>query len=231
MVLRIDNLRGDWSWWISWENLAAFFGLSSQIFLKFFFFPRWTCQSFVFSSKEEEKILMLSFVVSIILSNMLQAWSEFRWRILCLLLLVFGNTESGIWFLWLSFRRDLEGVQGSAFVAVPAFVLSGDRSLASVRRIWQRNFASDCWGEIFGPLSQFAFAQLWHQRGCFLLLLLVSLFFILLGGGNKIVVLALNSSAICDGDDAVWIFRDGCKKFVFLLFFYCAERDAPLLCV
>jgi hypothetical protein len=51
------------------------------------------------------------------------------------------------------------------------------------------------------------------------------------GGGNKIVVLALNSSAICDGDDAVWIFRDGCKKFVFLLFFYCAERDAPLLCV
>jgi len=32
----------------------------------------------VFSSKEEEKILMLSSVVSIILSNMLRAWSEFR---------------------------------------------------------------------------------------------------------------------------------------------------------
>jgi hypothetical protein len=44
----------------------------------FFFFPRWTCQSFVFSSKEEEKILMLSFVVSMKLSNMLQAWSDFR---------------------------------------------------------------------------------------------------------------------------------------------------------
>jgi hypothetical protein len=34
----------------------------------------------VFSSKEEEekKILMLSFVVSMKLSNMLQAWSDFR---------------------------------------------------------------------------------------------------------------------------------------------------------
>ncbi len=212
MVLRIDNLRGTGVGGFR-ERISL---LSSAYLRRFFwnffwwlllrggffvFFPRWTRQSFVFSSKEEEeKLLMLSFVVSMKLSNMLQAWSDFRWGILLLLLLllVFGNTESGIWFLWSSFRRDLEGVQGSAFVAVPAFVLSGDRSLASLQRIWQRSFASDCWGEIFGPLSQFAFAQLWHQRGCFLLLLLVSLFFFLFFfggggvGGNKIVVLVIN---------------------------------------
>lgn len=59
----------------------------------------------------------------------------------------------------------------------------------------------------------------------------LSLFHSFGGGGNKIVVLALNSSAICDGDDAVWISVIAARSSFFCFVFYCAERDAPLLCV
>jgi hypothetical protein len=103
------------------------------------------------------------------------------------------------------------------FVAVPDFVLSGDRSLASLQRIWQRSFASDVEVKFLDLFLNLLLLNCDISEAAFFFFLSLSFSFFFLGVGNKIVVLVLNSSAICYGVDAVWIFRDCCKKFVYLL--------------